>query len=206
MYVVYVHRCGKGGLVKIVRRILVAAVAVVGLLGMGAPMASAAGMACPHQLGSAQKVVDAGGAVVQEWAVSDLRPSADPVSGYPLAGRLWEANATVRAVSGTVTPVIPNFRVMGAGHQSYPVLWQLASPSGISGATLQQGQSSSGKLYFDVTGGDPAAVLYGSPGAKPLMMWCDMAAMAPMMSMPMDDCPCCDDGCACCKDGPKQAP
>ncbi|MCV7432637.1 MULTISPECIES: DUF1942 domain-containing protein [Mycolicibacterium] len=173
-----------------------------GLLGATAPIATAAEMKCPHHLGSAQQMSDAGGAVVQEWAITDLQPSVDNAPGYPLAGRLWEASATVRAVSGTVTPVIPNFRATGKGQQSYPVLWQLASPAGISAATLQQGQSSSGKLYFDITGTDPSAVLYGNPADTALMMWCDMEAMAPMMSMqmPMADCPCCDGDCMCCTD------
>ena len=112
----------------------------------------------------------------------------------------------MRAVNGTVTPVIPGFEAMGTDHRSYPVLWQLASPSGISAATLAQGQSATGKVYFDVTGADPRMVTYSAGGPKPAMMWCDMAAMAPMMSkpmpMPMDDCPCCGPDCACCAGKP----
>lgn len=181
-----------------VRRMVVAAVALFGLVMLAAPVAAAAAEMCPHGLGSHQQLVDAGGAVVADWTLTDLRPSADPAPGYPLAGRLWEATVSVRAASGAVTPVIPNFHAMGAGGVQYPVLWQLASPLGISAATLAEGQSATGKVYFDVTGADPVAVVYSNGGPKPAMMWCDMAAMAPMMSMPMDGCPCCDDGCACC--------
>ncbi len=182
---------------RIVRRLAVAAAVLLGLILMGAPAAGAA-QQCPHRLGSHQQMVDASGAVVQEWTLTDLRPSADPAPGYPLAGRLWEATVSVRAVKGAVTPVIPGFEAMGTDHRSYPVLWQLASPSGIPGATLAEGATTTGKVYFDVTGADPAAVMYTRGDAKPAMMWCDMAAMAPMMAMPMDDCPCCGADCTCC--------
>ncbi|WP_174814107.1 DUF1942 domain-containing protein [Mycolicibacterium phocaicum] len=184
-----------------VRRMVVAAAGMFGLAMMGAPLAAAA-ETCPHQMGSAQHLPDAGGGAAADWTLTGLHPSADPAPGYPLAGRLWEATVTVRAVSGAVTPMIPNFSAMGEQHAQYPVLWQLASPSGISAATLAQGQSATGKVYFDVTGADPMMVTYSAGGPKPAMMWCDMAAMAPMMSkpmpMPMDDCPCCDGGCDCC--------
>lgn len=191
---------------RIAKRIVLAAVSVLATVTLGAAPIAAAEMPCPHKLGSAQRLVDAAGAVVQEWTVTDLRPSADLAPGYPLAGRLWEATATVKAVTGTVTPIIPNLRAVGAGKESYPVLWQVASPEGIPGATLAQGQSSSGKLYFDVTGPDPASVVYGNAGTKPLMMWCDMAAMMQPMSMSMSmmtmgDCPCCGDSGPCCGEG-----
>jgi hypothetical protein len=180
--------------VRTLRMVIVAAGAALGLLGVGAPTATAAMDNCPHQFGSHQRLTDAGGAVVQEWTLTDLRRSTDPAPGYPLAGQLWEATASVHAVSGTVTPIIPNFQAMSASGDRYPVLWQLSTPAGISGATIGAGQTSTGKLYFDVTGAEPAGVMYMS-GPKPVMMWCDDAAMmsmmAMMMSMPMDDCPCC---------------
>ena len=179
---------------RTLRMVIVAAAATLVLLGVGAPTATAAMDSCPHQFGSHQRLTDAGGAVVQEWTLTDLRPSTDPATGYPLAGRLWEATASVHAVSGTVTPIIPNFGAMSASGDRYQVLWQLSTPAGISGATIGAGQTSTGKLYFDVTGADPAGVMHMS-GPKPVMMWCDDAAMMSMMamvmSMPMDDCPCC---------------
>ncbi|WP_390892774.1 MULTISPECIES: DUF1942 domain-containing protein [Mycolicibacterium] len=191
-------------LMSMVRRWVVAAAALFGLVMMAAPIASAADK-CPHALGSHQQVTE--GAAVADWTLTELRPSADVAPGYPLAGRLWEATVSVRAASGAVTPVIPNFRAVGAGHVQYPVLWQVASPSGISAATLAEGQMATGKVYFDVTGADPMAVVYANGGPKPAMMWCDMATMAPMMSKPtelksmdskpMDDCPCCDGDCDC---------
>ncbi len=187
-------------MVRALRRMMVAAAAALfALVMVGAPTAVAA-MTCPHKMGSQQQLADSSGVATEQWTLTDLRPSADPAPGYPLAGRLWEATVTVRAVSGAVTPLIPNFGAMGAGHVQYPVLWQLASPSGISAATLTEGQAATGKIYFDVTSADPMVVSYSTGGPKPAMMWCDMAAMAPMMSkpMPMDDCPCCDAGCPGC--------
>lgn len=177
------------------RMVVVMAAAALALIGVGVPAASAAMDKCPHHFGSQQRLTDADGAVVQEWTLTDLRRSTDPAPGYPLAGELWEATASVHAVSGTVTPIIPNFVAMATSGDRYPVLWQLSSPAGIPGATIGQGQTSSGKLYFDVTGANPAGVMYLNGGPRPVMMWCDDAAMMAMMAgMPsnaMDDCPCC---------------
>jgi hypothetical protein len=169
------------------------AAAVTALVGLSEPASASAAQECMHQFGSRQQVSDAGGAVVQEWTVTDLKRSTDPAPGYPLAGQLWEATASVQAASGSVTPIIPNFRAHAGRGSSYPVLWQLSSPQGISGATLAQGQTSTGKIYFDVTGPDPMAVTYTGAGARPLMWCCNggmMAMPGDMMAMPMDDCPC----------------
>ncbi|WP_409347393.1 DUF1942 domain-containing protein [Mycolicibacterium mucogenicum] len=190
-------------MVRAIRQLIMTAVALIAVMTIGSPLAAAA-MKCPHQLGAQQQLTDASGAATAEWTLTDLRPSTDAAPGYPLAGRLWEATVTVRAASGAVTPVIPNFSAMGARHTQYPVLWQLATPTGISPATLAEGQSATGKIYFDATGPDPMVVAYTTGGSKPAMMWCNMAAMAPMMSksmsmpMSMDDCPCCDAGCPSC--------
>lgn len=87
------------------RKLGVAAVLV--MTGFAAsPIASARtdGMG---DFGSPERLVDADGAVVQEWTVTDLKKSTDTAPGYPLAGELWEATATVAAISGTVTPISP---------------------------------------------------------------------------------------------------
>jgi hypothetical protein len=160
------------------------AAAVVVMIAIAYPAAATASEDCMrmHNFGSQQRVVDAGGAVIQEWTVTDLKKSADTAPSYPLVGQLWEATASVQAISGSVTPIIPNFAARTAGG-TYPALWQLASPQGISGATIAQGQKSTGKVYFDVTGADPLMVTYTGGGARPLM-WCDCKAM---MAMPMDE-------------------
>ena len=183
------------------RRIVVVAAAVLVMAGVGTPAATAASTECMHSFGSHQRSADAAGAVVQEWTVADLKKSSDPAPGYPLAGELWEANASVEAISGTVTPIIPGLQARGADGRSYQVLWQLASPQALPGWTLAQGQSSTGKVYFDVTGADPVAVVHTGGGSQPLM-WCSCDAMMAMpvdapMAVPMADCPDCIDGQPC---------
>ncbi len=184
-------------------RIFVAGAAMLVAVGVGMPAATAAPDSCPHRFGSPQKLTDAGGAVVQQWSVSDLRASTDTAPGYPLAGRLWEATASVEALTGAVTPMIPNVYAVSASGERYQVLWQVASPSSIPGATISQGDTSTGKVYFDVTGADPIAVIYTNGGAMPAMMWCCNGNMMMPMQMPMpmpmerpmpmamDDCPHC---------------
>ncbi len=107
--------------------------------------------------------------VVQGWRVSDLRPSSDVIP-YPVAGTLWEATATDTALQGTVTPVVPDFNARAHNGQTYRVLWQVATPQGVSPATLAQGQQTTGKLYFDVVGAAPDSVVYND-GGRDLATW-----------------------------------
>ena len=120
--------------------------------------------------GGWNRLIDDGGAVITIWKVSDLKPSTDTIPGYPLAGKLWEATAAVRAAKGAVTPIIPDFNARAAGGVNYPVLWQAATPAGISAATIPQGAKSTGKLYFDVTGPAPTQVVYTNAGTD-LLLW-----------------------------------
>ncbi|WP_319431001.1 MPT63 family protein [Mycobacterium sp. RTGN5] len=121
------------------------------------------------KFGGWNHLVDNGGQVITIWKISDLKPSTDTIPGYPLAGKLWEATAKVRAAKGSVTPIIPDFNAR-AGDANYPVLWQAATPAGISGGTLQQGDKAWGKLYFDVTGPAPTQVVYNN-GVDDLLVW-----------------------------------
>lgn len=76
-------------------------------------MASAAAIAAPiafagypiaGKLGSELTMTDSVGQVVLSWKVSDLKSSTDTIPGYPVAGQVWEATATVNAIRGAVTP------------------------------------------------------------------------------------------------------
>ena len=167
-----------------------AAFVAAALLAASATFAPPVGaaMSCDHKFGSSHQLADAGGAVVQEWMVTDLRKSAAAPPGYVARGHVWEATATVRAAIGTVTPIIPNLYVVTADGQRYPVLWQIASPQGLPATTLSQGQSSSGAIYFDVTGPEPVAVVFDN-GAGTQLIWCCNGSMA----MPMENCPMCAD-------------
>jgi hypothetical protein len=177
---------------RVVEAVIVAM--VIAMIGLGYPGIASAADTCPHGFGSRQQLAD--GAGVQEWQVTGLKKSADPAPGYQLAGQLWEATASVTAVSGTVLPIIPNFNAPTADGGSYPALWELASPQGLSAAALSPGQISTGKVYFDVTGADPVAVTYTNGGPQQLMWCCDGS----MMAMPMTNGSCCphDQPCPCC--------
>ena len=172
-------------------------------------IASATAMAAPasarehghHQFGTPQQLVDAGGAVVQEWAVTDLQKSTATLPGYTPRGQLWEASASVRAATGTVTPIIPNLYAVTTGGQRYAVLWQMATPHGLPATTLTQGQTSNGTVYFDVVGAEPMAVIYDNGTGTPLM-WCCNGNTT--MQMPMENCPMCaamKQSCPHCREG-----
>ena len=58
----------------------------------------------------------------------------------------------------------------GPNKAAYRVLWQVASPVNISGATIPQGARSTGKIHFDVTGPAPNTVTMNN-GMEDLMIW-----------------------------------
>ena len=115
-------------------------------------------------------MTDTVGQVVLSWTVSNLRPSSDPMPGFPVTGKLWEATATVKAIRGSVTPAISQFNAVAPSQAAYRVLWQVASPTNISGATIPQGAQSTGKIHFDVTGPAPSVVTINN-GMEDLMIW-----------------------------------
>ncbi|OBG35177.1 MPT63 family protein [Mycobacterium sp. E3198] len=148
------------------------AVAMVGMATIAFTSAPIAKCAYPNtgKLGSELTMTDSVGQVELGWTVSDLKSSADTVPGYPVAGQLWEATATVKAIRGTVTPAISQFNARTAGGVNYRVLWQVAGPNTISGATIPQGAQSTGKIYFDVTGPSPTIVAMNN-GMEDLLIW-----------------------------------
>lgn len=118
-------------------------------------------------LGQPAEIAD--GAVKQAWTITGLRPSADVIP-YTLQGTLWEAAAADTALQGDVIPIIPNLRARASDGATYAVLWTVATPQGVNPATLAAGQTTAGKIYFDVTGPSPDSVLY-SDGARDLALW-----------------------------------
>src|ERR1700739_1262114 len=125
----------------------------VGVGGMGpiavtgAPITKAA-YPSNGQLGSELTMTDSVGQVELTWTVSDLKSSADTVAGYPVAGQLWEATATVKSVRGPVTPAISQFNARTTSGVNYRVLWQVSGPNTISGATIPQGGAATGQNVF----------------------------------------------------------
>lgn len=148
------------------------AVAILGMATIGFTSAPIAKSAYPTtgKLGSELTMTDSVGQVELGWTVSDLKSSTDTVPGYPVAGQLWEATATVKAIRGTVTPAISQFNARTDGGVNYRVLWQVADTNTISGATIPQGAQSTGKIYFDVTGPAPSIVAMNN-GMEDLLVW-----------------------------------
>jgi hypothetical protein len=119
--------------------------------------------------GTREQLVDDGGAVITGWTVTDFKPSSDIIA-YPVAGRLYEANATAEAVQGTVTPMVPNFNARATDGETYQALYNVATPQGVDPSALPQGAKSTGKVYFDVTGAIPNSVVYND-GSQDLLIW-----------------------------------
>lgn len=118
-------------------------------------------------LGSSAQLIN--GNVVQRWTVSGLQPSSDAIP-HPVAGTLWEAKASDEAVQGTVIPIVSNFNARTPDGHEYRVLFGAATPQGVNPATLAQGQTTAGKLYFDVTGPAPDSVVFNAAG-QDLAVW-----------------------------------
>lgn len=66
-------------------------------------------------------------------------------------------------------PVVSGFSAR-ADDASYPVLWNVASPTGIPPNVLTPGGSANGKIYFDVTGSAPSSVAY-TAGNGNVIVW-----------------------------------
>ncbi|MDZ4264166.1 MAG: DUF1942 domain-containing protein [Mycobacterium sp.] len=109
------------------------------------------------------------GSVVQHWTVTGLKPSTDTIPYRPV-GTLWEATATDEAISGSATPIISNLNARARNGETYRVLFGVATPQGVNPSTLTQGQKTSGKIYFDVTGEQPDSVVYNAGGTD-LLLW-----------------------------------
>jgi hypothetical protein len=148
------------------------AIAIVGMATIAVTSAPIATSAYPvnGKFGSDLTMTDSVGQVQLTWKVDGLKSSSDTIPGYPVAGQLWEATATVNAIRGPVTPAISQFNARTASGVNYRVLWQAATTNTISGATIPQGAQATGKIYFDVTGPSPTLVAMNN-GMEDLMIW-----------------------------------
>ena len=160
-----------------------ATVAVAGAV-MAAPIAGAesgapAGPAV-HEIGQQADLVN--GSVVQGWTVTDLKTSTDTIP-YAVRGTLWEATATDEAVAGAAMTIVSNFNARAENGETYRVLWQVATPQGVNPSTLNQGQQTTGKLYFDVTGAQPDSVVYND-GGRDVLLWVQPAPSSTPSSTP----------------------
>lgn len=108
------------------------------------------------------------GTVVQHWTVSHLKPSTDAIPYRPV-GTLWEATASDEAISGSVTPIVSNLNARAKNGDTYRVLFGVATEQGVNPSSLAQGQKTTGKIYFDVTGESPDSVFYSTGGQEELL-------------------------------------
>ena len=148
----------------------VVAAAVAFSIG-AAPPASATGD--NQVVGIEQVVPDPNGTDIA-YTVSKIVPSADPVA-YPVAGQLYEATVMARATRGTAVPLVPPFTARAEGGAIYPALTGVSS---LSGAPLQDGATTDGKIYFDVVGPVPTRVVYDDPPAG-VLTWSQPVAGEP---------------------------
>ncbi|ORA02014.1 MPT63 family protein, partial [Mycolicibacterium bacteremicum] len=147
-----------------------AAVAAAGAItAFTAPSAIADdhGAVTTTQLGSQAQLHD--GNVIQGWTVTGLKVSTDTIPAQ-VHGTLWEATATDEALQGSATPIVSNFNARARNGETYRALWGVATPQGVNPSTLSQGQKTSGKVYFDVTGAAPDSVVYATSAAD-LIVW-----------------------------------
>jgi hypothetical protein len=155
--------------VKTTRAIILAAIAATGgALSTGLAHADPTAVAVAsstnlHALGSPTQLGDG------TWTVTNLKPSSDTI-GWHLDGTLWEATATDEATHGSTTPVVSNFNARARSGQTYRELFQVPSAQGVNPSGLAQGQQTTGKLYFDVTGDAPDSVIYNA-GGPDLAVW-----------------------------------
>ncbi|GFG76479.1 MPT63 family protein [Mycobacterium botniense] len=130
--------------------------------------ATAAAQPAIQKFGTAEQLFD--GPMVTAYTVSHLQPSTAVLPGYTPAGKLYQADVTARSDGGTVTPLISDFNARAANGQTYRVIDTVPAPDGISPAPLVQGEQSSGKIYFDVTGAPPDGVVYND-GVQDVLIW-----------------------------------
>lgn len=78
-----------------------------------------------------------------------------------------------------MTPAIPFFNARTDTGENYRVLFQAASPEGLSAEAVPQGQETEGKIYFDVTGAEPTSIVYNDAVTDRLVWDADALATTP---------------------------
>jgi hypothetical protein len=154
------------------------AVAVMGAVAATLTMGMAGASGAPATIGSAAfgspQVVDDGAAAIA-YTVHDLSPSDSdalsvPLTGdVPLSGDLWQATTSVAPVRGAAVPNMSFFSARTADGQSYRVLVQTFAPD-VGASPMDQSVTSTGRIYFDVTGPEPVEVIYDDGQHSP-MVW-----------------------------------
>ncbi len=146
-----------------------AAAAAVGSIGfVGTPIAAADDLTTTT-IGNEARLTN--GNVVQGWTITNLKPSTDVIPPYPVAGTLWEATATDQPSRATSPPHRLEPERARQDWRDLPRAVRCRDPpQGVNPATLTQGERTTGKVYFDVTGDTPDSVVYND-GSHDLLVW-----------------------------------
>ena len=87
----------------------------------------------------------------------------------PLSGDLWQATTSVAPVRGAAVPSMKFFNARTADGQNYRVLVQTFAPD-VGASPMDRSVTSTGRIYFDVTGSEPIEVVYDDGQHSP-MVW-----------------------------------
>ncbi len=145
----------------------------IGATGIAAVsiLAAATAAAAPPNIqgfGSSESLID--GPMVTAYTVSNLEPSNIAIPGYTPKGTLYQADITATSNGGTVTPMVRDFSARGPNGQTYKLIDKVEVPNGFNPAPIPQGSTSTGTLYFDVTGAPPNGVVYND-GLQDILIW-----------------------------------
>lgn len=153
-----------------VAKTAIGATAVAVFSVFGAATASADPAVQPF--GTSEKLVD--GPLVTSYTVANLKPSNVVIPGFTPKGKLYQADVTAHADHGTVTPLVADFNARANNGQTYRVIDTAPTPEGINPAAIAEGDQSTGKIYFDVTGEAPNGVVYND-GTEDVLIWTNQA-------------------------------
>lgn len=111
------------------------------------------------------RVIDTVGNPVIGYTVTDFGPSSADVAHN---GQLYAATLTVQAYGAPANPAIIMFNARAQSGEGYPAI--LEGPDVITAASVPARSTSSGKLYFDVTGDIPNSVVFND-GMRDIFAW-----------------------------------
>ncbi len=146
-----------------IKKFVAPAAAVAVALGIAAPAWAVNNI---KPFGQQETLKDGWGNSEIGYTVDGLAPSVDAVPAQ-INGRLYEATVTAEGLQGSVLPIVWDFNARAQNGDNYRVL---ANVSTLPGGMLQQGDKTTGKLYFDVVGAEPNSVVYND-GTQDVMAW-----------------------------------
>ena len=157
-------------IVKFTTTTVETAIGVAGIAAISVFTAATAFAAPPNiqGFGSSESLID--GPMVTAYTVSNLEPSSIAIPGYTPKGTLYQADITATSDGGTVTPMVRDFSARGPNGQTYKLIDKVEVPNGLNPAPIPQGSTSTGTLYFDVTGAPPNGVVYND-GLQDILIW-----------------------------------